>query len=234
MKSSREALAFSFTLVIGTLTTLGLLLSINLLTNYHTGVTEQRPLLVVDLMAWPTPVKQAKQRLAPRPESTPALETPVAKKTLRPPAPERTLVAEQQAGATKPAAPMEEPNVNAGMAAEEIPVQAKVPALTKATEDILPLPIPFFQLTQAPRFLHRENPVYPETMHTRGISGVVKLEVLIDKNGRVRNAKILESAGSAFDEAAIQAIMKSTFYPAQVDGQAVAVLLRLPVRFKLL
>lgn len=234
MRSSRKAPAFSLALVIGILITLGLLLSINLLVNYRAAATEQPPLLVVDLMAWPTPVKQEKPLPAPKPDRPPAPKKTISKKPPRPPTPERTMVAEQQVGETESAHPTEEADVNIEMSAEEIPEQAKAPTSSKTAEDILPVPIPFFQLTQAPRFLHRENPVYPETMRAQGISGVVKLEALIDKNGRVRKVEILESAGRLFDEAAKQAMMKSTFYPAQVDGEAVAVLLRLPVKFRLL
>ncbi len=70
-------------------------------------------------------------------------------------------------------------------------------------------------------------------MRTQGISGIVKLEALIDKEGRVRKVSILKSAGKAFDEAARRAILASSFYPAEVEKKPVAVLLRLPVRFEL-
>ena len=96
-----------------------------------------------------------------------------------------------------------------------------------------PVPVPVFQLTRTPRYLSRVSPVYPEAMRVQGRSGVVKLEVLIDKAGQVREVRILKSAGKLFDDAARRAILSSTFLPAEVDGQAVAVLWRLPVKFSL-
>ncbi|NOX92374.1 MAG: hypothetical protein GXP18_07995, partial [Gammaproteobacteria bacterium] len=42
----------------GILLTLGLLFFINVLANYRAHTTEPRPLLIVDLAAWPMPVKQ--------------------------------------------------------------------------------------------------------------------------------------------------------------------------------
>ena len=98
----------------------------------------------------------------------------------------------------------------------------------------MPTPVPFFTLTQAPQFLHKEEPVYPKIMRARSIAGLVKLEALIDENGRVRNVEVIKSAGEHFDHAAKQAMIKSTFIPAEVDGKPVAVLLRVPVKFKLL
>ncbi|MDQ7015649.1 MAG: energy transducer TonB, partial [Gammaproteobacteria bacterium] len=74
---------------------------------------------------------------------------------------------------------------------------------------------------------------YPETMRAAGRSGVVKLEALIDKSGKVRRVSIIVSAGKEFDHAATVAIMASRFSAAKIADQAVAVRLRLPVRFSL-
>lgn len=115
----------------------------------------------------------------------------------------------------------------------ETPTQ-EAPAPPTKPSEALPTPVPFFKITNAPRFLHRETPVYPDAMRAVGVSGVVKLEALIDKQGRVRQVTILTSAGKQFDEAATHAIMASSFYPAEVDKKPVAVLLRLPVKFELL
>ncbi|NOY62429.1 MAG: TonB family protein [Gammaproteobacteria bacterium] len=130
--------------------------------------------------------------------------------------------------------PIEEAVETTERVAEQSPVESTPPMLIEPTKETLPNPVPLFRLTQAPRFLHREIPVYPEIMRAQGVSGVVKLEALIDKEGRVRKASILKSAGKHFDEAAKQAILASSFYPAKVENKAVAVLLHLPVRFDLL
>ncbi len=222
----------------GILLTLGLLFFINVLANYRTQTTEPRPLLVVDLTAWPTPVKQKEQPPAPKPEKQPIPKKPTAEKTPPPPKPKISPQAKKRIKEI-PLEPMvHEPTEKAvGKIAaidEPPPVEATPPMLIEPMENALPNPVPIFQLTQAPRFLHRETPVYPETMRTQGISGIVKLEALIDKKGRVRKVNILTSAGKHFDEAARQAILASSFYPAEVENEPVAVLLRLPVKFDLL
>ncbi len=207
----------------GILLTLGLLLFISVLAGYRAHATEPRPLLVVELSAWPTPPKRGKQAVPAEAEKQPLpplkpTHSPLAKKVAKEvsenaveQAPEEDVVDKTEPRFTAPSPPM----------------------LIEPAEDALPKPVPVFRLTQAPRFLHRADPVYPEAMRTQGISGIVKLEALIDKEGRVRKVSILKSAGKAFDEAARRAILASSFYPAEVEKKPVAVLLRLPVRFEL-
>lgn len=220
----------------GILLTLGLLFFIHVLANYRTQDIEPRPLLVVDLTAWPVPVKQEKQPTPPKPKKQPAPEKP-AMETAPPPKPEPSPQAEKVIEEIPPEPVEHEPEETvveeAEKTAEPAPTEPTPPMLIEPSEEALPTPVPFFKLTQAPRFLHREEPIYPETMRTQGISGTVKLEALIDKEGRVREVNILTSAGTHFDQAAKQAILASTFYPAEVEGEPVAVLLRLPVTFNL-
>lgn len=101
-------------------------------------------------------------------------------------------------------------------------------------QDAMPIPVPIFQLTETPRFIHKAKPIYPENMKAIGKSGLVKLTALIDKTGRVRKITIIKSAGVYFDQAAIEAIRRSIFLPAKINGQPVAVLLNVPVSFRLM
>lgn len=215
--------------------TLGLLVSINLLSSHRTLATEQRPLLVVKLTMWPEPVKQKKQTLTsePKPEQQPATKKIIEKKPLPPSVQERIPMVKKQPLETKKPIQMEEVEADAKESVDEISIPSIPLIATKNEEGTMPTPVPIFQITQVPRFLHRKTPVYPEEMRSQGISGMVKLEVLIDKDGQVRQVSILKSAGKYFDEAARQAILASTFYPAKVDSESVAVLLRLPVKFGL-
>ena len=242
----RDVPVFGLAMVAGTLLTSGLLLSIILLTNYRAHATEHRPLLVVDLKAWPTPVKQKKQPPVPEPTAKqqlaakPAPKKMAAKKSPPPLVAERAPLAKRVGAKEKTLEPVKPALTEKRVAdvekpAEVIPTQPVPSSIpTKSEQDTLPSPVPIFQLTQAPRFLRKEMPVYPEVMRTGGISGVVKLEVLIDKKGRVRQVNIVKSAGQHFDEAARHAILASSFYPAKVGREPVAVLLRLPVTFGLL
>lgn len=228
-----RAAGFGFATVTGIFVTLCLLLAINLLANYRAHSKEQRPLLVVELTTWPTPAKQE----APKPQQKPVHKKKATKKIAPPPEPELAPVAKKIVE-EKPPEPVEpipvEEIVQEVIEKVVEPIQSLTPMLTGPMEKTLPTPVPIFRLTQAPRFLHRETPVYPDEMRRQGVSGVVKLEALIDKEGRVRKVSILQSAGENFDAAAKRAILASRFYPAKVERKPVAVLLRLPVKFSLL
>ena len=224
----------AFCLASGILTTLGLLLFIKVLADYRTHTSEARPPLIVDLTAWPAPVKQPPQ---PRIHKQPMPKRPVENKHSPPRKPKlspRPKRVEKEIPQKTPEHESEEEIMEESVrTAEPSPAEPTPPMLIQPGEDALPEPVPIFKLTQAPRFLHRENPVYPEAMRAQGISGIVRLEALIDKDGKVRKVNILKSAGRQFDEAARRAILASTFYPAEVKNEPVAVLLRLPVRFDL-
>lgn len=235
MKSVTKIASIGFAVTGGTLLTLVLLFFINVLANYHPQNSEPRPLLVVGLTAWPVPFKQEQQQPTP-PKQQPVPEKPALKKTPLPkpePSPQTKKVVKELPAEAVEHEPKEEITEEVEKTVEQTPSEPTPPMLIEPTEEALPTPMPIFKLTQAPRFLHRQQPFYPETMRTQGISGTVRLEALIDKKGRVREVNILKSAGTHFDQAAKQAILDSIFYPAEVEGEAVAVLLRLPVTFNL-
>ena len=88
---------------------------------------------------------------------------------------------------------------------------------------------------QPPKPLHTVKPVYPFEMKRAGISGVVTLNCLIDRNGRVQEARVDESntPGVAFSMAALEAVRQWTFTPATRNGEPIAVRVSLPVTFVL-
>ncbi len=220
----------------GVAVTLGLLLSIALLAGHRTQAQTPRPLLVVDLVSWPAPAAvpipvPAPAEQPPRPAPPDAASPPPPRKAPEePPAP----VVRRAVAALEPAPPPPEERREEVVEREvKRPPLEVPPAPASAPAQHSPQPVPVFRLTRTPRYLHRAQAVYPEAMRGLGLGGVVRLEALIDKAGRVREVRILKSAGEAFDEAARQAILGSTFSPAQVEGEAVAVLWRLTVKFSL-
>ncbi len=112
-------------------------------------------------------------------------------------------------------------------------VAAPISAEQKQQDMTLAEPVPVYQLTGLPRFIHKEKPVYPASLRHQGKEATVKLEIYIDANGQIRNIKLLKSGGRDFDQAAINAIRASTFAPGNVNGKPVPVLMRMPIRFKL-
>ncbi len=59
---------------------------------------------------------------------------------------------------------------------KEIPKETIV---QQHTAPVLPMLVPIFKLTESPQFLHKEALVYPEAMRSSGVTGIVKLAVLI-------------------------------------------------------
>ncbi len=64
---------------------------------------------------------------------------------------------------------------------------------------------------------------YPPEAQAEGLSGVVVMELLVDADGKVAEAKLLEPAGHGFDEAALAAARQFRFVPARYDGKPVPV-----------
>lgn len=165
----------------------------------------------------------------PKTQTTTKKQRPPVKKTLKKlPKKIRKKPEPKHINKTRPAIKNTTPDL------KNISTQPAVDTGNEPDEEVLPSPMPFFKLSDLPRFLHREKPIYPEDMRSRGNTGTVELSVLIDKTGKVRKITILKSAGESFDQAAIQAIYASSFMPAMIDGKPVTALLKMPVKFKLM
>ncbi|MBN2343080.1 MAG: energy transducer TonB [Deltaproteobacteria bacterium] len=94
-------------------------------------------------------------------------------------------------------------------------------------------PVPVYQLSKAPTFKSKAEPSYPESAREAELEGVVVLEVLIDKNGRVVQVKVLKTPGGGLEGAAISAVRRSLFEPGIAGGKAVPVKIKIPYRFVL-
>ncbi len=74
---------------------------------------------------------------------------------------------------------------------------------------------------------------YPEQARADGREGSVVLELTVDAEGKVTEARVKESAGYGFDEAAVAAALKFVFRPAQRGERAVAARLLYRYQFHL-
>ena len=77
--------------------------------------------------------------------------------------------------------------------------------------------------------------VYPELARKAGIQGTVMIGALIGTDGRVIKTTVLKSSGTniGFEEAAMNAVMKTKWRPAKQRDRKVKVWMAIPVRFKL-
>ncbi|MFN3921517.1 MAG: energy transducer TonB [Caldimicrobium sp.] len=90
-----------------------------------------------------------------------------------------------------------------------------------------------FGSEHAPRFLHKEFPKYPFIARRLGKEGKVVLRLTIDEKGKLTEIEVLEGAGYGFTEAAIEAVKKSTFLPAYINGTPVKAKAILTINFVL-
>jgi protein TonB len=74
---------------------------------------------------------------------------------------------------------------------------------------------------------------YPDEARKAGIEGTVRLRIVVDNEGRVVDAKVLNGPGYGLDQAAREAIKKFRFKPAMKNGEAVSTTLTYSYTFLL-
>jgi protein TonB len=83
-----------------------------------------------------------------------------------------------------------------------------------------------------PRKIMDVKPVYPQAAMDAKIQGVVILEVVIDANGAVRDAKVLRPV-AMLDQAALDAVKQWRFTPTLLNGAPQEVIMTVTVNFTL-
>lgn len=74
---------------------------------------------------------------------------------------------------------------------------------------------------------------YPSAAIRSGIEGRVFIQFVVDKEGNVRDEKVLRDIGGGCGEAALDAVKEVKFTPGKKGGVAVNVQYSMPVTFKL-
>jgi len=74
---------------------------------------------------------------------------------------------------------------------------------------------------------------YPDLLRQAGIEGNVIVEVIIDTLGHAEpsSLRVVQSTNKAFELSAKEAVLKSLYRPGRVRGQAVRVLVQVPISF---
>lgn len=73
-------------------------------------------------------------------------------------------------------------------------------------------------------------PVYPQEAQDAGVSGIVILEIAVDRDGKVAGAHVLRSI-PLLDQAAVDAVMQWEYTPVLLDGAPVPIILTVTVNF---
>ena len=96
-----------------------------------------------------------------------------------------------------------------------------------------PAPTDFVPCEKFPEIVVRATPVYPELAIRANLEGKVWVNILVDKQGKVKNAIIAKSNQEIFNEAALKAAMQYSFTPALQNNKPVAVWIVVPFKFEL-
>lgn len=103
-------------------------------------------------------------------------------------------------------------------------------SLVIASSDNLPSEGEFVYFEDAPTPVTQVQPTYPEFAREAQIQGRVTLHVLVGKDGRVKNVKVIKGV-TGLNDAAVEAVRKWVFKPALSNNKPVAVWVEVPVDF---
>ena len=79
----------------------------------------------------------------------------------------------------------------------------------------------------------QKHVAYPEEAEVRKIQGRVFVELIVNKEGDVADARVVRGLGYGCDEVAVAAVKEAKFKPGKQAGEPVSVKMSLPVSFKL-
>ena len=110
-------------------------------------------------------------------------------------------------------------------------------AIEIRAEDYLPTADEFVPYEEAPVPIKWIKPPYPELAKKASVEGVVWVQALVDKHGKVRDAKCVKGPGSVnqdiFCETATKAARQNEYKPAISNKEPVAVWVQYKVEFTL-
>ncbi|MEW6702061.1 MAG: TonB family protein [Bacteroidota bacterium] len=111
--------------------------------------------------------------------------------------------------------------------------QAQIQQDIKIETDEEPDMNAFVAVEKLPEMVVSAKPEYPEIAKRAGITGRVWVKVLVDKEGKPKKAVVFKTDSELFNQAAIDAAMKSAFTPALQNNHPIAVWIVLPYKFQL-
>lgn len=95
-------------------------------------------------------------------------------------------------------------------------------------------PVPVGRVAHPPVLVRRIAPVYPQQARRAGVEGLVLLEAILDRDGRVETGVNVIESVPMLDREAIAAVRKWRFRPARdASGESLRVILEIPIRFVL-
>jgi len=128
--------------------------------------------------------------------------------------------------------------LGAGGAASDAVIGKKGNTLDKDIDTLTPAPqdmkgqlVSITTVSSPPRLKHDVKPEYTKEMIAAKVEGVIKAELLVDIDGKVKELKILNDLGFGTRERAREAFLQWQFEPAMRDGKPVATWISYSIRF---
>jgi len=84
-----------------------------------------------------------------------------------------------------------------------------------------------------PKIIRKIEPQYSEEARDAKLQGKVVLGVVVEEDGKIRQAKVLKGLGLGLDEKAVEAVKQWEFEPAMRDGKPVKVQATVEINFRL-
>jgi protein TonB len=94
------------------------------------------------------------------------------------------------------------------------------------------MPLPIGGDVKSAKLISSVSPVYPILAKNQHVSGDVRLDALIDANGRVTTMKVI-SGPTLLRQAAMDALRQWKYQPAALDGKFVPMHLTVTLQFRL-
>jgi protein TonB len=94
------------------------------------------------------------------------------------------------------------------------------------------VPLPIGGDVKPAELISRISPVYPTLARNQHVSGDVRVDALIDANGRVTTMKVI-SGPTLLHQAAMDALRLWKYQPATLDGKQVPMHLTVTLQFRL-
>lgn len=82
-----------------------------------------------------------------------------------------------------------------------------------------------------PSAANMAQPAYPASMRETKTAGSAEMSFVIDSEGKIHQARAIKSTHRDFEEPAINAVLQSSWNPAEKGGKCVSTLVRIPITF---
>lgn len=105
--------------------------------------------------------------------------------------------------------------------------------LNPGDTDSIPIPVEEYLVSAMPVLESEFRVPYPPEARKANVQGRVVMDLLIDGNGAVRQASLINGPGFGLNEAALNAVKNFKFRPARVQDRPVAVKIRYAYQFVL-